>query len=144
MHETFLEVFHDFQSLWEPCICNEGAGLMAVNIRHGREKKKIESPPLEVLNMHNLFRILTAASNNIWTQCTRFRYLSHWRAAKALASLEIWCSEGSGESGHIPYAQTRQSLRCSHTQSRDVDESSDQNLDLELHWIRQHERFAQI
>ena len=46
--KLFLEVFHDFQSLWEPCICNEGAGLMAVNIRHGREKKKIESPPLEV------------------------------------------------------------------------------------------------
>ena len=28
------------------------------------------------------------------------------------------------------YAQTRQSLRCSHTQSMDADESSDQTLDL--------------
>ena len=28
------------------------------------------------------------------------------------------------------YAQTRQSIRCSHTQTIDVDEGSDQNLDL--------------
>ena len=36
------------------------------------------------------------------------------------------------------YAQTRQSLRCSHTQSIDADEDSDLNLDFSLCWTRQH------
>ena len=47
-------------------------------------------------------------------------------------------SEGSGESVHMVYAQTHWSLPCSHTQRRDVDESSDKNLDFQLCWIRQH------
>ena len=40
------------------------------------------------------------------------------------------------------YAQTHQSLRCSHTQSMDVDEGSDQSLDIQLHCTRQHGRFC--
>ena len=35
-------------------------------------------------------------------------------------------NEGSDESAH---AQTRQSLRCSHEHSMDVDEDSEQNID---------------
>ena len=42
-------------------------------------------------------------------------------------------SDGSGESAHMRIcadAQTRQNIRCSHTQSMDVYKSSDQNLDI--------------
>ena len=46
-----------------------------------------------------------------------FWYLSHCRATKAQASLR-------------KRAQTRQSLLCLHAQSMDVDEDSDENLDL--------------
>ena len=42
-------------------------------------------------------------------------------------------SEGSGES-----ARTRQSLHCLHTGGMDVDEGSDQNLDVKLNGICQH------
>ena len=41
------------------------------------------------------------------------------------------------------YVQTRQSFRSSHTQSSDVVESSDQNLDIWLHWISQHVRLKE-
>ena len=50
-------------------------------------------------------------------------------------------SEGSGESVH--YAQTRQNLYCSNTQSMDVDEDSDQNLDLFSLWICRHWRLKE-
>ena len=45
------------------------------------------------------------------------RYLLYPHAANAQASLWI-------------YAQTRQSFRCSHTQRMDIDQGSDQHLDL--------------
>ena len=41
------------------------------------------------------------------------------------------------------YAQTRQSLRSSHTQSRDTDEGSDQTLDNWPRWICQHVRLKE-
>ena len=40
-------------------------------------------------------------------------------------------------------AQTRQSFRCSHMQSMDVDEDSNQNLDIKFRWIRQHGRLKE-
>ena len=48
----------------------------------------------------------------------RLWYLSHRRPAKAQASLRIRA---------VSSAQSRQSLRCSHTWSMEVDEGSDQN-----------------
>ena len=39
------------------------------------------------------------------------------------------------------YTKTHQSLPCYHTQSMDVDEDSDQSLDLWIHGIRQHGYF---
>ena len=49
-------------------------------------------------------------------------------------------SKGSGHSALCAYAQTRQSLLCSHTQSMNIDKDSDQTLDLKLRWIRQQRR----
>ena len=40
------------------------------------------------------------------------------------------------------YALTRQSLRCSFTQSMHVDKAPGRYLDLLLRWIRQHGRFS--
>ena len=56
-------------------------------------------------------------------KCTRFWYLSHRRAAKARVSL---------------HNSPEPSLM--HTESMDVDEYSDQILDLCLCWMRQHMR----
>ena len=38
-------------------------------------------------------------------------------------------------------AKTRQNIRCTHTQSMDEDEESDQSLDLLVRWIRKYGRF---
>ena len=51
-------------------------------------------------------------------QCMKFQHFT-----------TLVSSKDGGESVH---AQTRQSLRCSHAQSMEEDESSDQNLDLKL------------
>ena len=39
------------------------------------------------------------------------------------------------------YAQTHQIIHCFHTQSMEVDEASDQILDLKFCWLGQHGRF---
>ena len=57
------------------------------------------------------------------SQSTEFRYLSYQRLIRICA-----------------YAQTRQSFCCSHTQSVNVDEGSDQNLEFKLRWILQYGR----
>ena len=55
----------------------------------------------------------------------RLWYLSHRRTAKAQARLRILAV--SPEPSLFASLQSRQSLRCSHTQSMEVDEGSDQN-----------------
>ena len=45
--------------------------------------------------------------------------------------ITLGCNEDSGESAQMRrFTQTHQSLYCLHTQSMDVGEGSDQNLDL--------------
>ena len=58
------------------------------------------------------------------SQLMRLWYLSHRRPAKAQRS----CA----------FAQSRQSLRCSHTWSIEVDEGSDQKSDTSPHWMAAH------
>ena len=65
------------------------------------------------------------------SQLMRLWYLSHRRSAKAQASLRI-------------RAQSHQSLRCSHTWSIEVDEVSDQKLDIQPHWMAAHAHFKNV
>ena len=57
-----------------------------------------------------------------------------------LVRILLSSNEGSGESAHIAYAQTRQNLRCSHSQGLNVDDDSFQMLDVMSSLVRQHAR----